>query len=161
MTRTTSAAPDPARRRIDAIELVAGLVVTAICVGLAWVALDYGVGTTRRMGAGFFPVALGGLGALLGLLMALRAVLWPMHNGSTVRLRRLVCISAAFLLFALLVEPAGLLVTVLVSTFVASLADPEARAGESLALGAGLALAVWVIFVLLLGLSVPVLPGGR
>ena len=152
---------DPPRRRQDPVELVAGLVVAALCSAAAWIASDYGIGTARRMGAGYFPLALGLIGMGLGLALALRAILRPQARAGGVRLRRLACITAAFLLFAVLIEPAGLMITILVTSFVASLADPESRPLESLALGAGLAVAIWVIFVVLLGLSVPVLPGSR
>jgi len=93
--------------------------------------------------------------------MALRAVVAPRHDGGSVRPRRLVFIAAAFVLFAVLIEPAGLAITVTVTAVVASLADPQARLWQSLALGVGLAAGIWLVFVVLLGLSIPLLPGQR
>jgi putative tricarboxylic transport membrane protein len=146
---------------IDRTDLFAGLAVVLGCGVFAWLATGYGLGTPRRMGAGGFPFALAVLGIALGAAIALRAVLAPQHQGAPVRWRRLAFVCAAFALFALAIEPLGLLLTIPAVTVLGARADPQARFGESLALGVGLALGIWLLFVELLGLGIPVLPGTR
>ena len=154
------APPKRVRSGVDVADLVAGLVVVVACAGAGRLSVGYGVGTLGRMGPGFFPLALSILGVGLGLLVALRAVLAPRPEGEVPRLRRLAFVGAAFVLFGVAIEPLGLVLTILLTTVVASFADPAARLSHSLALGAGLAAGIWVVFVLLLKLPVPVLPGG-
>ncbi len=146
---------------VDRPDLVAGLAVIAGCAATAWISAGYGLGVPRRMGAGAFPFALSALGMILGAVIALRAVTAPEHAGETVRWRRLLFVCAAFLLFAAAIEPLGLLLTIPAVTVLGAKADPKARFGESFLLGVGLAAGVWVVFVQLLGLGIPVLPGER
>ena len=148
------------RGTANLLDVAAGLGIVVLCAAAVWSASSYGLGSARRMGAGYFPVALGLIGILLGLALTVRAVRHPRTRGPSIPLRRLLCIPAAFLLFALLIEPAGLLITILLTTLLASLADPDSRLHQSVALGTGLAVFVWLVFVVALGLSVPVWPGG-
>ncbi|MFD2236573.1 tripartite tricarboxylate transporter TctB family protein [Aureimonas populi] len=149
------------RRRIDRPDLVAGLVVIALSFLFGVLALGYGFGTPRQMGAGFFPLTLCALGGLLGAALAAKSVLRPEPGFERPDLRRFLFVSAAFLVFGLGIEPAGLFVTLVATTLIASLAHRDAKVVESLALGAALAVAVWVVFVLLLGLPIPLWPAAR
>jgi len=148
-----------AGHRPDVRDLLAGIAILCSCAALAWTASTYGIGTPRRMGPGFFPFYLGIIGTGLGALMIARAFVAPLHAGTEVPLRRLLFISAAFLLFAVAIEPMGLILTVIGTTLLGAFADKEARPLQSLLLAIGLAAAIWVLFVLLLGLSIPVWPG--
>lgn len=140
-------------------DLVAGLVVVAGCAAAAWISVDYGLGSPRRMGAGAFPFVVSLLGITFGAVIAVRAVLWPEQVDAPVRWRRLFFVSAAFLLFAAAIEPLGLFLTIPAVTILGAMADPKARAWESLLLGIGLSIGIWVIFVRLLSLGIPLLPG--
>ena len=148
-------------RRPDLRSLLAGLALVAASAAFAWTAADYGIGTPRRMGPGFFPFYLGLIGTVLGALMVIRAFTAPASGGTRIPLRRLFFIGAAFLLFALAIEPLGLILTLIGTTFLGAFADEEARPVQSLILAVGLAVAIWVVFVLLLGLTIPVWPGAR
>lgn len=148
------------RSGIDVPDCLMGLAVVAGCVATATVGADYGIGTPRRMGPGFFPVALSAIGAALGLAIMIRSIRSPGFRTLPVSPRRLLFTAAAIVLFAVAIEPLGLLVTVFATAVLAAAADPRTRWHEALALGAGLSLALWLIFVVFLGLGVPVLPGG-
>lgn len=149
---------DADHRGPNPTEILAGLAVFGVCAGFAWQAAGYGIGQPSRMGAGFFPFFLGLIGMVLGALIALAGWMRPSGDTQPVRWRRLLCIGAAFLLFALAVEPAGLLITIPAVTILGGLGDPETKFLQSVLLGVGLALAIWVVFVMLLGLSIPVFP---
>ncbi len=54
-------------------EALAGFATIAIGAGVVHVTMDYGIGTPRQMGPGFFPVLLGGLMCLVGVLILIGA----------------------------------------------------------------------------------------
>lgn len=147
------------RRPVNLTDLIAGGCVIALSAGFMVLALDYGLGSARRMGPGYYPFALSLLGIALGGAIALRALIAPPETEETdFRWRPLIFVAAAFVLFGLMIERGGLLVTVVATTVVGALADHESRISESLILGIGLALGIWAVFVTLLGLSIPVMP---
>lgn len=149
----------PRRRpRAAKPDFVAGLVVVALSSLFGMIALGYGFGTPRQMGAGFFPLTLCAFGGLLGAALVVKSVLRPEPSFERPDLRRFLFVCAAFLVFGLGIEAAGLFVTLVATTLVASLAHRDARIAESLTLGVVLAVAVWVVFVLLLGLPIPLWP---
>jgi len=156
---TTAQAPAPSGP--DKTALIAGIAVAGVCAICAALAWSYGIGTPRRMGAGFFPFFLGLVGIMLGIAMIVGAIVAPQREGEEVPLRRLSFITAAFILFGVAIEPLGLIITVAGTALLGSFADPDARLGQSALLAIGLALGIWGIFVGLLGLGIPVWPGDR
>ena len=146
------------RRPVNLTDLIAGGCVIALSGGFMLLAMDYGLGSAMRMGAGYYPFVASLLGMVLGGVIVVQALLAAPEEATDFRWRPLIFVSAAFVLFGLLIERGGLLATVVVTTMVGSMADREARMAESLPLGVGLALGIWAVFVALLGLSIPVLP---
>ena len=147
------------RRPVNLTDLIAGGCVIALSGGFMLLAMDYGLGSARRMGPGYYPFALSLLGMVLGAAIVLRALIAPPEPEETgFRWRPLIFVAAAFVLFGLMIERGGLLATVVATTMVGSMADRESRVSESLILGIGLALGIWAVFVALLGLSIPVMP---
>ena len=56
-------------------DALAGLIFIAFGLGSIWIASGYELGTARAMGPGYFPVVLGGLIAILGGSLTVRALL--------------------------------------------------------------------------------------
>lgn len=144
---------------INRVDLIVGLIVIAIGGAAAYAASGYGIGTARRMGAGFFPLALGLIAMGLGALMSATAVLRP-GPGPDLRIdpRQFLFVTAAFFIFAIGIDPLGAPLTVCLATMIACFGDRRATLVEAVTLGLGLALAIWVIFVQMLGLALPVWP---
>lgn len=146
----------------------AGLLFTLVGSAFGWGALSYKVGSSARMGPGFFPLLLGGLLALLGLVMMVRAV----HQADKHEpigpwaWKPLVAIIAANLLFGvalgglpILNLPAlGLVAGIYLLTFVASLGGDGFKLKEASLLATALAALSYLAFVLLLKLQLPVWP---
>lgn len=152
--------PDDRHAQSRLAEFLAGIAVIALAAGFLWLSRDYGMGTLRRMGAGFFPVVLGWAGVGLGALICLRAVLArELEPLPAARLRRLLFITAAFVAFGLGIDPLGLPLAVLVTSLIGSLADSETQRREALLLALVLAAGITALFVGLLGLPLPVRPG--
>lgn len=148
--------------------LGAGLFFTTGGLLLALGALRYPLGTASAMGPGYFPLILGVLLAVLGLIVLVGVVPRITRNDLkflpdrcliTPQLRSFAAVSAAILLFAALLYPLGLLVTVPILVGVSSLASGEVRATRVAMTSAVLTILVYLIFVLGIGVRLPLLPG--
>lgn len=139
-----------------------GAAILLIVIGLAglWFGRDYEVGTVARMGPGYMPVLLSIGLVILGGIIALRAVtvvgppiewgLW--YPGVLI----VVCV----LLFAMLIESAGLAVTIFVVAALSAFASPEVRWKQAIALGAGLTIFCVLVFVYALRQPIPLFGSG-
>jgi len=112
---------------------------------------DLAFGTAADMGPGYFPVILSALILALGLGLGFRATAVEGPAIEAVRLRPLLLINAAILLFGYLMPRVGLALTTLLLTLLAAYARREVRLGETLLLGAALALFSVGVFVYALG----------
>lgn len=139
-------------------DFTAGCLFLLLGVGFAWLAPRYSLGTPARMGAGFFPLVLGCVLAVLGGAIAVRSLAVAGDPLPAIPVRPLGKLVLGVCLFALLLVPVGLVGAVLVLVLVASWAGREFRWKEAAALGIGLAAACAILFVKGLGLSVPLWP---
>jgi len=153
----------------NARDFYAGLLFTLVGSAFGWGALDYQVGSSARMGPGYFPLLLGVLLALLGAVLMLRAALAQAGAAQAIgpwAWKPLVAIIAANLLFGValgglpgLKLPAlGLMAGIYGLTLVACLAGERFRFKEALLLATALAALSYLAFVLLLKLQFPVWP---
>ena len=128
-----------------------------VLIGLAgyWFGRDLAFGSAARMGPGYFPMLLSGLIMAIGLVVGFRGLTVDGPPVERVQLRPILFICAAILIFGFLIESVGLAITAVLLTFVAAYARPEAKLGETAALGVGLALFTVVVFVYLLGQALP------
>ena len=125
-----------------------------IAVGIAFVVLAHGyrIGTPARMGPGFFPLVLGGFLSLLGLSLSIPAMIREGEPLPRLGLRPVLAVLAAIVVFALLLQPLGFVLSAVVLVVIGGLADPELRRVESLGLALLLTAFSVAIFVVLLGL---------
>ena len=100
-------------------ELWSGVLFAAIGVVVAGMALEYPTGTPSRMGPGFFPLVLGCILTLLGLIFLVRAGVSPGNSLSGWNPIALVCVLGSVALFAALLEPLGLAVAAFLSVVLA------------------------------------------
>ena len=142
---------------------VAGVLFLLIGVGFAYASAQYRLGSAGRMGPGYFPLVLGCLLALLGSGVILGAVRGTpdAEDGGVIgafNLRSLGAIVLATILFALLVRPTGLLVSVGVVAFVSSFATADARLRVAFFNVVIQMIIAYGVFHYLLGLQIPLLP---
>lgn len=132
-----------------------------IAIGLLSVVLSFGwrVGTGAQMGPGYFPLVLGSVLMLLGASIAGRAY---MASSSTelpsMDMKAALPIICPIVIFAAVLSTAGLVVSIIGLVILTRLADRTMRLVETLALAAFLAALVTVVFVVGLGVRVPLLP---
>jgi hypothetical protein len=129
-------------------------------VGIAFVVLarNYRLGTPARMGPGFFPTILGGILAALGLTLAIPALLRDGDRLAFPRLRPMVAILIAIIVFALLLAPLGFVLAAAALILIAGLAEPELRPLEHVGLTLFLIAFSVAIFVVALGLPMNLWP---
>ncbi len=150
-------------------DFYAGLLYVVIGVGFAWGATNYSIGNSARMGPGYFPLMLGILLAFIGAVVMFRALVIETPDGDPIgkwALRPLVFIIVANFLFGILLGgwpllglPAmGLIIAIIVLTFVAALAGDQFRFIEVLILALLLAALSWFAFVWGLNLQFQVWP---
>jgi hypothetical protein len=136
-------------------DLGAGAVFVLIGLAGFYFGSDLAMGSAARMGPGYFPMLLSGLITLIGLVVGLCGLTVEGPPIERVQLRPISFIVAAILIFGFLIESVGLALTAVLLTLFAAFARPEVRIGETLILGAGLALFTVVVFVYLLGQALP------
>ncbi len=151
-------------------DFIAGLMFTIVGVGFAWgSAASYNVGSGARMGPGYFPLMLGILMAILGLVIVAKAMVVETADGEpvgSIAWRPLTFIILANVVFGVLLGglpsiglPAmGLIIAIIALTFVAAYAADTFRFKEVLILAIVLAVGSYLAFVVALKLQFPVWP---
>jgi hypothetical protein len=131
-------------------------------LGFAAVAMvaarGYTFGSAGRMGPGYFPMMLGLLLGVLGLIIAARSLLTADNRIDGLKLQPLLLLVAGVCLFGLLIERLGLVLTLIAVVAVAAFASRESRSVEVAALAAVLAVFSLAIFVYVLRLPLLVWP---
>lgn len=154
-------------------DFFSGLMFMGIGGAFAWGATTYTVGTAARMGPGYFPLLLGLLMLLLGMLITYKSLVTETESGDKLgrwAWRPLFFILAANVAFGVLLgglpriglPPMGLIAAIFVLVLLASLADRgfvlRDLLREVLVLAAVLALGSYLTFIVLLKLQIPVWP---
>lgn len=138
----------------DYADIIGGLLLIAAGGWFVMHSGNYTMGTLRRMGPGYFPVLIGGMIILFGLLVLVPGML---RAGSMPRpeWRPFATISLSVLAFALLVEPFGLVPATVALTIAAALAEPGLRPLRLALLALGLSALGVLVFTQGLGIPLP------
>jgi putative tricarboxylic transport membrane protein len=139
-------------------DLVCGLLLAGFGAVYFWLAHDYGMGSAARMGPGYFPRALGALLVVLGVLLAARSLVIDGAPFESFSMRPFLVLSAAIMIFGLLLRPLGLVIAVIILVVVGSLAGRSFRWGQVALLAVVLATFSTLAFPIGLGLPIPVWP---
>jgi len=128
--------------------------------GLAVVlARDFPMGTTMRMGPGYFPTALGVILFLFGVYVLARGVRSRVPVSGAWGWRPLALVTLAIVVFGFFLERLGLVPASVLMFFVAAAAGREFRFGEVLILAVVMTAFSVLVFIWGLKLPYPLLPG--
>lgn len=130
----------------------------AIGIAVAVLAQEYRIGTSARMGPGYFPTLLGGLMTLLGLTLTVPAFFIDGDRMPVMQLRPLAMILLGVAAFGVTLEYFGFVAAVIALVVVGGLADRDLKPLEIAGTAAFMALFSTLIFVLLLGLPLRLWP---
>jgi hypothetical protein len=136
--------------------LFAGLGIFIIVYGS-----KYTLGTAARMGPGYFPRILGILLSVLGLVLALRSLRLSGPPVPEWKWRPTLLVLGSVVLFGYIVPVLGMALSTIVLIVIASAAGREFRYKEALVSGVLLAALAVGVFVVGLGVSLPIWPGSR
>ena len=139
-------------------DFFAGLLFFLFGVFAVIVARNYPMGTSFRMGPGYFPTVLGGGLALLGLFTAVHALWSGSETIEPGAPRPLLLTFSSILAFGIFLEPFGLVLAALTLVGIACLAGQEFRLREVAVLGLALTALAVGIFVYGLGMTIKVWP---
>lgn len=148
--------------------VLAGLMFIAIAAFGLWLARDYPMGTLRRMGTGYMPIALCWLLMGLGAIVLVQGLLErpPIPEGVAdaqepsfiASLWPIAVVAASLVAFALTIEWLGLVVAIILLVMIAGFAYRGLKWWETLLTALVLTALSWAVFVMALGMTVKVLP---
>ncbi|WP_439115082.1 tripartite tricarboxylate transporter TctB family protein [Hydrogenophaga sp.] len=141
----------------DIQDVLGGLGLAALGVFAAVYAQRYEFGDLNRMGAGYFPVTLGALLAVLGLMIAVPAFF---RSGPAIKVqwKTFALVMASIVAFALTLKVLGLIVATMLSVVLATLADNNTRWKGRLMIAVGVAAITYLVFGLGLSMILPIWP---
>ena len=165
MTTTDQQPPSPSPWRFLASKnVLAGLMFIGVALLGLWLSRNYPVGTALRMGTGYVPrllcwilLGLGGVIFLQGLYETVshrRAV----ARGGFTAWRPVLFVTLSLVTFALTLERLGLVISIFLLIGIGAIAARDLKPAETFAAAAVLILLSWGIFILGLGLTIPVWP---
>ena len=140
-------------------DFFAGLLYIAFGSAAVAIGRGYALGTAARLGPGYFPVLVGALLVIVGLVVAARGVFSKSERLKRLTIVPLALVLAAVLLFAVMIEQVGLVVAVLAVVVVGYLANARGRPLELVLLAGVLTAASVLIFYYGLKLPFKVWPG--
>lgn len=138
--------------------LLGGGLLVALGLFTAWYAHDhYALGNVARMGPGYLPMILGGVLALLGLIVVVPAWRRP---GKPIRAEwtNAGFVVASIVLFGLLLPRLGLVVATMATALVALVPDRQLVWLTKLKVAMAIALITYLIFVVGLSMNLPAWP---
>jgi len=138
-----------------------GLMFVVVGIVFAVGATNYSMGSSARPGAGYFPLLLSVIMAILGAVVLFKSLTIETPGGDPIghiAWKPLLIIVAAIAVFGITIELLGMIVSIPILIFIASLAGDEFRWREVIANAVVLTIGSWAIFILGLKLTIPVWP---
>ncbi len=164
MMTTDQPSPSPPWRMFAHKNVLAGLMFMGVAALGLWLSRNYPIGTALRMGTGYVPRLLCwillGLGAVIFLQgmydAAARGVRVAGRGGSA--WRPLIFVTLSLVTFALTLEWLGLVIAILLLIGIGAFASRDLRPIETFVAALVLIALSWGIFIVGLGLTIPVWP---
>ncbi len=138
-----------------------GIMFLVVGIGFAVGATNYSMGTAARPGAGYFPLILSTILAVIGAIVLFKSLTIETEGGDrigSIAWRPLSIIVGAIVLFGAMLPRLGLFVTVPVLIIVVSFAGDEFKWRGVLIAATVLTVFAWAVFVVGLSLTIPLWP---
>lgn len=140
-----------------------GIMFAGFGVFFVGFAQEYDMGTASRMGPAFFPMVLGALLGFLGLVIAFKGLVTRPTDGTDGAVERfdwraVLLVLGSVAVFAFLLNPAGIVIAMVVMITIASLGSHEFKWKEIVGVCVVMGAIVWAVFIYGLKLTIPVWP---
>jgi len=132
----------------------AGAIYLALATVVIWIGRDYPLGTSARMGPGYFPTVLGAVLAIFGVVSIGRSFIRAGEPISALAWRPLIFVLGSTVLFGLLLERMGILIALACLIVVSALASRNSRL-DATSVAALIGLVAFCVIVFVKGLGVP------
>jgi hypothetical protein len=142
-------------------DLLAGLLFIAAGIAAIAIAANYTLGTAARMGPGYFPRMLGMLLIVLGAILAARSLRLTGPPLPGWKWRPVLVTLGSVVMFGLIVNRVGLVISTILLIVMASAASHEFRPREAVISGIALAALAVGVFVIGLKLQIGIWPGAH
>ena len=136
----------------DNTDLIAGIFLMATGVFFGWQAMGLELGTSLRMGPGYFPLVLSALLVVIGLVVLIKAFGREGEPLGQIAWRGMMFILPAPVFFGLTVRGLGFVPALFVTTLIASQASVRMRPLPALALSVAVTILATLVFSYGLGL---------
>ena len=134
-----------------------GLLFLTCALAFLWIARNYDFGSPLRMGPGFFPMTLSVVLATIGLATFLRSFAVTGEPIGGFAVKGLLFVTLGTLLFAVLIERAGVVVAVSAITLVSAYASIKFTWKQGVIMALLLSAFCALVFVYGLGVPMPIL----
>lgn len=138
-----------------------GLMFTVVGIVFAVGATNYSMGTSARPGAGYFPLLLSSILAILGCIVLFKSLTFETEGGDPIgdiAWRPLLVVVFSIVMFGALLPRLGMFITFPLLVFVVSFAGREFRLLGVLISAVVLTAFSWLVFVYGLNLTIPLWP---
>ncbi|WP_100500025.1 tripartite tricarboxylate transporter TctB family protein [Geodermatophilus chilensis] len=136
-------------------DLLAGAIFVGFGLAFALTSSTYEIGSALDMGPGYFPLVLGGVLVLLGIVIAVKGAAGESEDLGPVPWKAVALLVGGLLFFGFTVRGLGLVPTLLVTVFLSAMAGRRARVIPALVIAASLTALSVLIFVVALQLRLP------
>jgi len=136
----------------------AGLMFIAVGLFFLIGARNYELGSAARMGPAYFPTMVGGLLALIGVVVFFQSLVVRGGKVAAFPIRLILFMTVALLLFGYLLKPLGLVAALTLLVVVSAFAGHEFKLREVLVLASALIVLSVLVFVKGLGQPFPLWP---
>lgn len=144
----------------DPKDFYAGLMFFAIGLAGMAIAFSYPLGTSARMGPGYFPRVLGGLLMLLGAVLSLRSFKQTGAEVTPIAWKAVALVLGAVILFGAIVTKIGLVVATTLLIFISGYASKQFTVKASIVSAIVLSTVSVLLFIVGLKLQFPIFPWG-
>lgn len=138
-------------------DVLAGLLFIALAVMFAWQANTLPMGSSVRMGPGYFPMVLSVIMGVLGLIVLINGFRFKGDGATGIAWRGLFCLTLASVFFGVFLRPLGFLPTLAVTVFISALGSQKFHLVTGLSITAVMVVFSWAVFIWGLGLPIQLL----
>lgn len=141
------------------MDFLAGLMLIVVGAGAMIISRDYPMGSALRMGPGYFPMVLGGIMVVFGIVVMIQGLRSQEKVKGNWSLRALFILPLATVIFGVLMEEVGFIPALVALIFISAAAGDQFKWIEVTVMAIALTAACTGLFIYGLGLPYPLLKG--
>ncbi len=138
-------------------DFYSGLMYAVLGIAALIIARKYNMGSSVRMGPGYFPTMLGALMTIVGVISIVRSFFGQPVRVAPFAWKEIILVLGGVVVFGLIVRGAGLGLSLTILVMISARASPNYKLGSALMLAIAASLFSVLVFVKGLGLPFPII----